>query len=419
MKSRILIIMAFLICACKPAQEPTSELELSKYECSMEAAGGEDIIDVLTYYPFDFSYSEDWLLIRNQKDRIKVVVDPNPSDDERSAQIGIICDGEEVGVLTVTQSGLSLSLEQKSVSIDCFGGKVLLEVESNVDWTLKNESDWMAARKDDSRIALSVERNYSMSDRRGEILIKAGDVTSVLRVAQEASPWYQSIEMIPVEGGSFVMGAQNQYYDEPNYDEDAYIIEAPVRVVSVSDFSIAKYEVSQAQWIAAMGDNPSAVQGDALPVEMVSWNMVQDYIAKLNEMTGLKYRLPTEAEWEFAAKGGTGSSGYLYSGASVLSLCGWYYSNSDAMTHEVGSKYANELGIFDMSGNVREWCQDWFDYYDETDLDNPLGPYDGVKRVNRGGAWTTPAINCRNSYRGANYPDEMFSDLGFRLVLEK
>jgi formylglycine-generating enzyme required for sulfatase activity len=108
----------------------------------------------------------------------------------------------------------------------------------------------------------------------------------------------------------------------------------------------------------------------------------------------------------------------MFSGASVLSVCGWYYSNSDSSSHNVGEKIPNELGIYDMSGNVREWCQDWFDYYDSEELDNPVGPLDGVKKVNRGGAWTTPSENCRNSYRNANFPTEAFHDLGFRLVMD-
>lgn len=168
-----------------------------------------------------------------------------------------------------------------------------------------------------------------------------------------------------------------------------------------------------------MGNNPSENQGENLPVENVSWEDVNSFILILNDQSGLNYRLPTEAEWEFAAKGGNLSKGFIYSGSMVLSSCGWYYSNGKAITHDVGGKCPNELGLYDMSGNVREWCNDWFGFYSSSLEENPQGPYDGRLKVNRGGSWTTPAVNCRNSYRHTNYVDEAFHDLGFRLALAK
>ena len=208
------------------------------------------------------------------------------------------------------------------------------------------------------------------------------------------------IEMIYVAGGTFNMGAD---------DSDAYDREKPVHSVTVSGFSIGKYEVTQRLWKAVMGTNPSYNKGDNLPVENVSWNQVQEFIRKLNAMTGKHYRLPTEAEWEFAARGGNRSQGYIYSGSSNLSSVAWYYDNSGRKTHPVGTKAPNELGIYDMSGNVWEWTSDiWCTDY--------KSPRTGSYRVFRGGGWFIIARYCRVSDRGSNAPDYCDYDLGFRLA---
>jgi formylglycine-generating enzyme required for sulfatase activity len=258
-----------------------------------------------------------------------------------------------------------------------------------------------------------------MDERNGIISVNAGDVSFDITITQYGCQWFESFEMIDVEGGTFYMGAQKDNPTDTNYDASAYQIESPVHQVSISSYAIGKFEVTQAQWNAAMGNNPSNIQGDNLPVDNVTWEDIQAFISILNEKSGLNYRLPTEAEWEFAAKGGNKSEKFDYSGNSVLSACGWYYSNSESTTHEVGSKIPNELGIYDMSGNVREWCNDWFGYYYSSMEDNPQGAYDGNMKVNRGGSWTTPAVNCRNTYRHTDYPYEKALDLGFRLVLSK
>ena len=182
---------------------------------------------------------------------------------------------------------------------------------------------------------------------------------------------------------------------------------------------MGKYEVTQAQWKAVMGGNPSHFNDcDDCPVETVSWNDVQDFIRKLNAQSGKNYRLSTEAEWQYAAKGGKTSRGYTYSGSNDLGSVAWYADNSGSKTHAVGSKQANELGLYDMSGNVWEWCSDWHGYYNSYSETNPTGPSSGRDRALRGGSWHDNfAVSCRSSNRYANNPDRRDFNFGFRLVL--
>ena len=221
------------------------------------------------------------------------------------------------------------------------------------------------------------------------------------------------IEMVWVSGGTFTMGATSEQ------GSDAWDDEKPAHSVTLSGYYIGKYEVTQAQWKAVMGNNPSYFKGDNLPVENVTWNDVQEFIRKLNQLTGKSYRLPTEAEWEYAARGGSNSSGNKYSGSNNIGSVAWYTENSGSKTHPVGSKSPNELGIYDMSGNVWEWCQDrWAsNYYSSSPQRNPKGPASGSYRVFRGGSWSNDARLCRVSYRSYDSPDCRLDNLGFRLVL--
>jgi len=198
---------------------------------------------------------------------------------------------------------------------------------------------------------------------------------------------------------------------------DAYDGEKPTHQVTVSSFSIGKYEVTQEEWEAVMGKNPSYYKGAKRPVEEVSWNDCQEFIRKLNSLTGKQFRLPTEAEWEFAARGGTKSNHYKYAGSNTLSSVAWYDDNSGSTTHPVGQKSPNELGLYDMSGNVWEWCQDWYGDYSSSAQTNPKGPSSGSYRVVRGGSWDDDARLCRVSSRFIFTPGVTSYSLGLRLAL--
>ena len=222
-----------------------------------------------------------------------------------------------------------------------------------------------------------------------------------------------SIDMVRVKAGTFTMGATREM-------ENPYDDEKPIHQVTLTnDYYIGRYEVTQALWKAVMGNNPSKYEGDNLPVEQVSWDDCQEFISKLNIITGKTFRLPTEAEWEYAARGGKKSRGYQYSGSNNISDVAWHEDNSDSKTHAVGTKQANELGIYDMSGNVNEWCQDRYGFYSSSSQVNPTGSNSRYNRVYRGGSWFNNAGFCRSSYRRSNTPDNCNSYLGLRLVLSE
>ena len=221
-----------------------------------------------------------------------------------------------------------------------------------------------------------------------------------------------AFEMIFVEGGTFLMGGA---------DEEAYGDEKPVHKVQVYPFYLARYPVTQALWQAVMRNNPSNFKGADRPVERVSWDDCQDFLQKLNAHTGKNYRLPTEAEWEYAARGGAYSEGYLYAGSDKLKDVGWYRENSGGETHPVGEKLPNELGLYDLSGNVWEWCEDdWHDNYTGAPQDGSAwvdAGSRGSSRGNRGGSWNDGALRCRVSGRCHHSPGLRVNALGFRLAL--
>ena len=220
-----------------------------------------------------------------------------------------------------------------------------------------------------------------------------------------------SLTMIGVEPGSFMMGSENGFDDEK-----------PVHQVTLTKpYYLGETEVTQAQWRAVMGNNPSRFQGDIRPVENVSWDDAMAFCKKLNEQgkapRGWKFTLPTEAQWEFAARGGSRSRGYTYSGSNDVDDVAWYTSNSGSGTHAVRQKEANELGLYDMSGNVWEWCLDGSRSYSSSAVTDPQGPDSGSRRVLRGGGWDFNAHRCRSVYRFNYSPGLRGSYCGFRLAL--
>lgn len=297
------------------------------------------------------------------------------------------------------------------------------KTESSVNLEAKRDSIKQEAKNDSiAKFAMKDERFYKNA--------LAKNTTEAFNGYQKAFPGgkyikqaeqkigkleNEKLQMVFVKGGAFVMGDDNGEYWEK-----------PAHKVVVSDFYIGRYEVTQKQWTELMGTNPSFFKGcDNCPVESVNWHDVQEFIKKLNQKTGLAYRLPTEAEWEYAAGASTGSatSRTKYAGTNKEDELGdyaWYEKNSDNKTHPVGTKKPNNLGIYDMSGNVWEWCSDWYikDYYGKSQLNNPKGPSSGLLRALRSGSLINFANKSRVACRSIIMPNDRWYCNGVRLSLD-
>ena len=232
---------------------------------------------------------------------------------------------------------------------------------------------------------------------------RAAEAAEQKRREEEAARQKGLPEMVLVKGGAFQMGEKG--------------VAEPVHSVTLSNFEIGKYPVTQKLWQDIMGNNPSSFKGNDLPVEQVSWDDCQEFLKKLNaRFPGKTYRLPTEAEWEFAARGGNQSKSFQYAGSNDLKEVGWFAENSGSQPHPVGQKKSNELSLHDMSGNVWEWCNDWYGTYPSMAQTNPLGPESGSRRVRRGGSWNYAPADARVAYRLLWQPDSRYNHLGFRLA---
>jgi len=273
----------------------------------------------------------------------------------------------------------------------------------------KNPNDPVALKQRYECLQKIAEEQQKMEESQQQLEQQEAQNPPVTKPITSGNPVVNEMiqNMVYVEGGTFLMGSKEKGVRKN---------EKPVHRVTVSDFMIGKYEVTQREWRAVMEDNPSKFIGDDQPVEHVSWSDIQEFLAKLNKLSGSAYRLPTEAEWEFAARGGNNSRGYKYAGSDNIDDVAWYKGNSKPKTYPVGLKKANELGLYDMSGNVYEWCSDWYGGYGLGAVTNPQGPLTGAARVLRGGSWRWNAANCRSTYRTNYYPGNLYYSIGFRIA---
>ncbi len=223
-------------------------------------------------------------------------------------------------------------------------------------------------------------------------------------------------EMVLVERGTFIMGCTDEQGDQCEENEK------PKHSVTLNSFYISRYEVTQLQWLTVMGTNPSINSNcESCPVENISWNEVQEFISKLNGLTGKNFRLPTEAEWEYAARGGSSAdltNSTVYAGSNSIDEVAWYWSNSDKKSQPVGLKKPNSLGLYDMSGNVYEWCSDIYGKFSKTSKTNPKGFSSGIYRILRGGGWYYYEWLCRVSSRYYSNPRNKSPYFGFRLAMD-
>lgn len=294
--------------------------------------------------------------------------------------------------------------------------------EKNVQVKLEKEEKELEERRNKQEEEERSIREAELSKREAQMREEKRQLEErilAMGISSTVIPVIENIlsNMIWVEGGTFTMGCTAEQGGNCESDEK------PAHNVTLSSFYISKFEVTQAQWTAIMGKNPSYFNncGDDCPVEKVSWKDVQMFLEKLNTITGKQYRLPTEAEWEYAARGGNKSKGYKYSGSNNLNDVAWYDGNSGNKTHAVGGKLPNELGLYDMCGNVEEWCSDWYGskYYVNSLSNNPQGPSSGFIRILRGGSWFYLAETCRVAQRCHFASGFRYYTFGFRLVLSE
>ena len=320
-----------------------------------------------------------------------------------------IKEGETLSVNEKLQTGKEIS-----ISTDQSGDKIYVDGNylgiSPITINLSYGSHEIKAERDGKTVSKNIE--VSQVEAHGRVSSTDKCELAFLK-NQTITVKGVSFTMIAVEGGTFPMGATVEQGKDVDDDEK------PVHNVTLSDYYIGETEVTQELWLAVMGKNPSNFKGDKKPVEQVSWDDCQEFITKLNQLTGKNFRLPTEAEWEYAARGGNKSKGYKYSGSNTIDNVAWYTNNSGSKTHDVKTKQANELGIYDISGNVWEWCQDRYGSYSSSSQINPTGPSSGSRRVIRGGSWYYYAKYCRVSFRYSRSPDISSYNLGLRLSLSQ
>lgn len=320
-----------------------------------------------------------------------------------------------------TEVANTISASHASLSFTADGGSKTVTITSNFTWNEINVPSWISlspstGSSGSTTVTVVAEKNTGSTALLGTITLGGSSATVSIPVAQETASSTVSyntytvngvsFKMIEVEGGTFTMGGT------------VFKDEAPAHSVTLDSYSIGETEVTQELWEAVMGNkSPSVFRGLKLPVDAVTWDECQEFINNLNALTGKTFRLPTEAEWEYAARGGNKSKGYEYAGSNTVEDVAWYMDNSDNKTHNVATKAANELGLYDMSGNVVERCYDWYGTYSSEAQTNPTGPSTGETRVLRGGAYGAISTENRVSRRWHRSGDIHASDTGLRLAL--
>ena len=409
------------------SDEPSGvTLEISTPELLFEQEGGTQDFTVTSNGDWEIFCSEDWCKTNfpagSGNLTVSVMTEAYQGWGDVREAVVTLRSGKKKRELKVKQKPeKAMHIAQDTIHVSADGGTISVKVQSIYDRVeyVVDLPTWISQVQETKAIISAtydfvVERNGIPKKRVGYIIFHdtVNRLEDTVYVVQEKG----EIEMVYVEGGTFRMGA--------TYDEE------PVHSVTLSDYYIGKYEVTQGLWKAVMGTGVEEQMekagvsglygvGDDYPMYYVSWDEAQEFVSKLSELTGKKYVLPTEAQWEYAARGGVKSRGYKYSGSNTIDGVAWYWGNSEEKysTSSVGTKLPNELGIYDMSGNVCEWCSDWYSDYSDVSQTDPTGPSSGFYRVHRGGSWNFNAGYCRVSSRSYDLPGSRGDHLGFRVAL--
>ncbi len=371
-------------------------------------------IDIQGIVPMGWQKTRDVLTIRRNSAQISVKCSNQNQLNKMSAREKYDMD-EKLKLIGNRMSGLTsgsvgsykLLRLDKDIMIWQRGNKTEGMVsQTGLDKLIKARNDYKKRQENEqSRREEEAKAYYEKASREAEEQSKR-EIERIAKLEADGGKVYEvkdvKFAMVAVEGGTFKMGNEEEYNSRPAHE------------VTLNGFAIGQTEVTQDLWTAVMGNNPSRIKGAKLPMERLSWNDCQTFIQKLNQLTGQQFRLPTEAEWEYAARGGNQSKGYKYSGSDNLEEVAWYSGNSNNKLHVAAEKAPNELGIYDMSGNVYEWCQDWKGKYSFESVSNPTGPDFGEGRVVRGGSYIYPAFVMTVDYRSSTKPELSLN--GFRLA---
>lgn len=435
----------------KPVESDAISASVSSL--SFTADGGSESVIITSNFTWETINTPSWITLSKTSGSsgttsVTVTAAASTSTSSRTGTITLGNSSKSVSI-SVSQSAATVSNEisasETSLSFIADGESKSVSVTSNFAWETVSKPSWIiispsSGSSGTTSLIITADKTTSTSSRTGSISLgKSSSATVSISVSQAAASAGAdktftvtgngktvTFTMKYVQAGTFAMGDDYGYGSSPKHN-----------VTITNDFYIGETEVTQALWYAVMGHEPIEgaewhIKGDNYPAFYISYLDCQEFISKLNVKTGQSFRFPTEAEWEFAARGGNKSKGYIYAGSNSIDDVAWYYDNSSASDqyhwseiHTVKGKTPNELGIYDMSGNVDEWCYDWIGYYSSSSLINPTGPSTGSLRVYRGGSYRSLKGSCEVSYRLDDYwwsldtykPDTHESDYGFRLAL--
>lgn len=419
-----------------------NEISASETSLSFTADGGSKNISVTSNFSWETISKPSWITLSpssgsNGITNITVTASSSTSASSRTSTISLGNSSKSVSI-SVSQGAASISdgisASVSSLSFVADGESKNIIITSNFSWETTNMPSWItitpsSGSSGSTSITVTTSRSTSTSTRSGTLSFGKSSVATVsIPVSQYASSFAGSDEtfkvngvsfkMVYIEGGTFTMGATSEQHSEA---ED---IEFPTHSVTLSSYYMGETEVTRELWYAVMGSYPpySSYSGSKIPIESVSWYDCQEFLTRLNSLTGETFRLPTEAQWEFSARGGNKSKGYKYAGSNTIGDVAWYednwYTGSGNFygPHEVKTKRANELGLYDMSGNVGEWCQDLYGEYSKNSQTDPFS-LKGYRGIWRGGWYGTSALACRVSWRAKDHYNDPFANIGFRLAL--
>ena len=451
------VILCSLFLSCKDDRpfedaylwQNNARLTASLTTLLFEADASTQTVAINTNSGYGITVDQTWLTVERAADNqtITVSVQANTTSTTRNATITINASGKSQ-TISVSQSASSLKVSESTLTFEASESSQTVTVTASGNYTYSTDASWLTIIKGTpttraesvTELTITAAANTEESERTAAITLTLGSITKTISVTQDGANTHTftvtgngitvTFKMIKVEGGTFQMGST-----------DGYSIEQPIHSVTLTkDYYMCETEVTQALWYAVMGLSPTSDGykwnstyglGDDNPAYLISYEDCQSFLSALNSKlssqlgSGEHFRFPTEAEWEFAVKGGNKSMGYTYSGSNTIGDVAWYYNNSFALgssnanfgTHPVKTKSPNELGLYDMSGNLCEWCYDWYGYYSSSAQTDPTGATSGSYRVERGGGWGSNASFCRVANRSSSSPSTRYLTTGLRLVL--